>query len=218
MVRCLSRMGVVCGVGLCVVCVVRVLCVVCVVCVLSLSLLLSVLFSSLFFPIRPFSSLLFSSLLLFRFRFRFRFLFLFLFPLSSFLFPLSSSLFPLSSFLSSPLLSSLVATKHCVKSRSTNTASTFEAFECDTAQGRCTAPAPPFPASANALHGMLSRVPPSVKTTSVLSKKCLAGIFFHQKFCYFEKRKSAPRQICNYFPEDGMSGGFCSPAKTSNFN
>ena len=53
------------------------------------------------------------------------------------LFP--SSLFSLLSSLPLPLLSSLLATKHCGKNRSTNTAANFEAFECDLAHGRCTA-------------------------------------------------------------------------------
>ena len=64
---------------------------------------------------------------------------------------LSSLFFPLFSLISSlplSLLSSLLATKHCGKNRSTNTASNFEAFECDMAQGKCTAVGslpPPLP-------------------------------------------------------------------------
>ena len=49
------------------------------------------------------------------------------------------SLFSLLSSLPLPLLSPLLATKHCGKNRSTNTAANFEAFECDLAHGRCTA-------------------------------------------------------------------------------
>ena len=60
-----------------------------------------------------------------------------LLSLSSLFFP--SSLFSLLSSLPLPLLSSLLATKHCGKNRSTNTAANFEAFECDLAHGRCTA-------------------------------------------------------------------------------
>ena len=45
----------------------------------------------------------------------------------------------------SSLLSPLLATKHCGKNRPTNTASNFEAFECDLAHGRRAAvgPLPP---------------------------------------------------------------------------
>ena len=70
----------------------------------------------------------------------------FLLSLSFFSLFLSSLFFPSSLFslLSSlplplPLLSSLLATKHCGKNRSTNTAANFEAFECDLAHGRCKA-------------------------------------------------------------------------------
>ena len=47
------------------------------------------------------------------------------------------------------LLSSLLATKHYRKNRSTNTAANIEALECDLAQGKCTAvgPLPPPPPS-----------------------------------------------------------------------
>ena len=47
-------------------------------------------------------------------------------------------------------LSSLLATKHYGKNRSTNTAANIEAFECDLAQGKCTAVGslPPLPPSS----------------------------------------------------------------------
>ena len=53
--------------------------------------------------------------------------------LSSFSFLLSSLFSPLF------LLCSLLASKHYGKNRSTNTAANIEAFECDLAQGKCTA-------------------------------------------------------------------------------
>ena len=67
---------------------------------------------------------------------------LFSFLLSSLSF--SSSLAPslalaLALVLSLFLPSSLLATKHYGKNRSTNTAANIEAFECDLAQGKCTA-------------------------------------------------------------------------------
>ena len=57
------------------------------------------------------------------------------------------------------LLYSLLATTHHGKNRSTNTAANIEAFECDLAQGKCTAvgslpppllPLPPFSSPSNA--------------------------------------------------------------------
>ena len=67
----------------------------------------------------------------------------------SFLLSLSFSLsFFLLSSLPLFLLSSLLATKHYGKNRSTNTAANIEAFECDLAQGKCTAVGslpPPLP-------------------------------------------------------------------------
>ena len=60
---------------------------------------------------------------------------------------LLSLFFPSSLF---SLLSSLLATKHCGKNRSTNKAANFEAFGCDLAHGRCTAVGslPPSPPSS----------------------------------------------------------------------
>ena len=78
------------------------------------------------------------------------------FSLSLFLsFSLSLSLslflsFSFSLFLSSLSLSPLLSS-HSVKHSSTNTASNFEAFDCDQVHGR-------FTASANELYGMLSRM------------------------------------------------------------
>ena len=66
-------------------------------------------------------------------------------------FSLSSLFFPLFTLLSSLplfLLSSLLATKHYGKNRSTNTAANIEAFECDLAQCKYTAVGslpPPLP-------------------------------------------------------------------------
>ena len=70
---------------------------------------------------------------------------LFFSQFSSFSFLLS--LLSLFSLLSSlplplPLLSSLLATKHCGKNRSTNTAANFEAFACDLAHGSLLLPPP----------------------------------------------------------------------------
>ena len=48
-------------------------------------------------------------------------------------------LFLLALALALSLLSSLLTTKHFFKNRSTNTAANIEAFECDLAQGKCTA-------------------------------------------------------------------------------
>ena len=62
----------------------------------------------------------------------FSLLFLFLFLLLLLLLLLLFFLFFFS-------LSSLLATKHYGKNRSTNTAANIEAFECDLAQGKCTA-------------------------------------------------------------------------------
>ena len=138
--------GVVCGVGgVWVVCVHVVLCVVlvvvvcvcvlcccvgaCVWCVvklgtLSLSLSLSLALS-------PSSSLSLSLSLSFSH--------LSLFFSLLFLFPFSLLLLLLTLVLSLFLLSSLLATKHYGKNRSTNTAANIEAFEFDLAQGKCTA-------------------------------------------------------------------------------
>ena len=99
---------------------------------LSLSCSLSFLFSF------PFASPFFFSLIL---------IFLSSF---SFSFSLAPSLtLALALVLPLPLLSSLLATKHYGKNRSTNTAANIEAFECDLAQGKCTAVGslpPPLPA------------------------------------------------------------------------
>ena len=129
-VGCVCTCGVVCGVGgvCCFVVVVRV----CVVCgeawhTLSLSCSLSFLF---YFPFAfPFFFFLI---------FIFSLLFLFLFLLLLLLLALALALF----------LSPLLATKQYGKNRSTNTVANIEAFECDLAQGKCTAVGslpPPLP-------------------------------------------------------------------------
>ena len=165
-VWCVACVCVVCCGGVCVLCVLCVvLCVVlcyvccvccvlcCVVCVcvvcgeawhtLSLSLLFSLL--PLLFPFLFLSYLSFSP-----------FFFFFFFSCSfsyscscscSCSFSFSSFFFLLSSLLLTLLFSSLHANKHCTKHWSTNTASNFEAFECDVAHGT-------FMATANELHGM----------------------------------------------------------------
>ena len=58
------------------------------------------------------------------------------------------------------LLSSLLATKHFGKNRSTNTAANIEAFECDLAQGKCTAVGslpPPLPSLLPSLPPLLKK-------------------------------------------------------------
>ena len=94
-------------------------------------------------------SLLLSLLpLLFPFRFPFLFL-IFIFSLLFFFFSCSFSYScSCSCSFSFSSLSSLLATKHCGKNRSTNTVANIEAFECDLAQGKCTAVGslpPPLP-------------------------------------------------------------------------
>ena len=91
-----------------------------------------------------------SFLFSFPFAFPFFFSLIFLFLSSfSFSFSLAPSLtLALALVLSLFLLSSLLATKHYGKNRSTNTAANIEAFECDLAQGKCTAVGslpPPLP-------------------------------------------------------------------------
>ena len=118
-----------------VVCVHVVLCVWCVVKLGTLSLSLSCSLSFFFsFP--------------FAFPFFFSLIFL-CFSSFSFAFSLAPSLtLALALVLSLFLLYSLLATKHYGKNRSTNTAANIEAFECDLAQGKCTAVGslpPPLP-------------------------------------------------------------------------
>ena len=82
-------------------------------------------------------SFLFSFPFAFPFFFSINFLFLSSF---SFSFSLAPSLtLALALVLSLFLLYSVLATKHYGKNRSTNTAANFVAFECDVAQGKCTA-------------------------------------------------------------------------------
>ena len=102
---------------------------------------------------------------LFSFPFNFPFFFplIFLFLSSfSFAFSLAPSLtLALALVLSLFLLYYLLATKHYGKNRSTNTAANIEAFECDLAQGKCTAVGslpPPLPS----LPPPSSLLPPSL--------------------------------------------------------
>ena len=187
--------GVWCGV--CVVCVVVVCCVVvlwwcvCVVCgeawhTLSLSLLFSLL--PLLFPFLFLSSIFFSLLFLFL---CLLLLFLLLLLLLFFLF----LFFLLSSLLLTLLFSSLHANKHCTKHWSTNTASNFEAFECDVAHGT-------FIATANELHRMFpplllppllsSLLPPSHTQKKegdfLLQVKFWRGIYFYYSFKSIKKK------------------------------
>ena len=89
--------------------------------------------------------------------------FLFFFFSCSFSYSCSCSCsFSFSSFFFLPfysLFSSLHGNKHCTKHWSTNTASNFEAFECDVAHGTS------FIATANELHGMF---PPLLLPSSSL--------------------------------------------------
>ena len=93
--------------------------------------------------------------------------------LNSILFLSHSLSFLLLSSLPLFLLSSLLATKHCGKNRSTNTAANFEAFECDLAHGRCTA--------VGSLLPPLPSLLPSLPLLLLLKKKrrklSITGIF-----------------------------------------
>ena len=125
-------------------------------------------------------------------------LFFFLFFLSIFFFLflalslfLSSLLFPLFSLLASLplfLLSFLLASKHYGKNRSTNTAANIEAFECDLAQGKCTAVGslpPPLPS-------LLPSPPPLLKKkeeTFYYRNISGEGIILHYSFILIEKNR-----------------------------
>ena len=102
-------------------------------------------------------------------------LFLSLLPL---LFPL---LFPFPFlFLFFFSLSSLLATKHYGKNRSTNTADNIEAFECDLAQGKCTAVGslpPPLPSPPP-----FSPSPPQKRGNFLLQEYFRRGIYFLLQF------------------------------------
>ena len=109
--------------------------------------------------------------------------------LSSFL----SSLFSLLSSLPLFLLSSLLATKHYGKNRSTNTAANIEAFECDLAQGKCRA------------FGSLPPPLPSLLPSPSLLLKKKRKLFFLQEYIrrgnyfvlqfYLNSEKSLPGEI-----------------------
>ena len=96
----------------------------------------------------------------------------------------SLSLFSLLSSLPLFLLSSLLATKHDGKNRSNNTAANIEAFECDLAQGKCTAVGslpPPLPAS-----------PPLLKKKGdfLLQEYFRRGIYFYYSSKLISKNRS----------------------------
>ena len=109
-------------------------------------------------------------------------------PSSSYLsFSLAPSLalaLSLSLALALPLLSSLLTTKHFFKNRSTNTAANIEAFECDLAQGKCTA------------VGSLS--PPSSLPLSFQRTKKKEGTFYYrnisgEEFIFYYSFKLIPK-------------------------
>ena len=171
-------------------------------------------------------SLSLSCSLSFFFSFPFAFSIIYLF-LSSFSFSFSFSLAPsltlaLALVLSLPLfiLSSLLATNHYGKNRSTNTAANIEAFECDLAQGKCTVGSlpPPLPSLLPSPPLLLKK-----KGNFLLQEYFRRGNYFVLQFYTnsekstpgeitvitvlnkFQNNKSAPRQICNSFCKDGMS-------------
>ena len=80
------------------------------------------------------------------------------------------SSFPLLSSLSS-LLSFLLATKHCGKNRSTNTAANFEAFDCDLADGTAVGSLPP------PLPSLLPSLPLLLKKKKTKRVLFITGIF-----------------------------------------
>ena len=149
-----------------------------------------------------------------------QFFFLFL-ALSLFL---SSLFFPLFSLLSSLplcLLSSLLATKHYGKNRSTNTAANIEAFECDLAQGKCTAVGslpPPLPSLVPSPPHLLKKRGGNF----LLQEYFRRGNYFYYSFKLiqknrrrvklqtlqflfeFENNRTATRQNCNNFGQDGI--------------
>ena len=172
---------------------------------LSLSLLLSLL--PLLFPFRfPF---LFLSYLSFSLFFFFCF---FLAPSLTLALALVLSLF---------LLYSLLATKHYGKNRSTNTAANIEAFECDLAQGKCTAvgslppplpsllppPSLPHPEKRKETFYYRNISGDDYFFTTVLNKfqKIAAGEnYSHYSFILIPKQKGCN---CNHFVKDGISVG-----------
>ena len=193
-----------CACGVCGVWVVVLWWCVCVVCgeawhVLSLSLALS-----------PSSSLSLSLSLFFLSPFSFSF---------SFSFSLAASLtLALALVLSLFLLSSLLATKHCGKNRSSNTAANIEAFECDLAQGKCTAVGSLHPPLPSLLPSSPS--PPQKKKEETFHYRSISGEEFifitvlnkfqkiaagenysHYSFILIQKQKGCN---CNDFVEDGI--------------
>ena len=114
---------------------------------------------------------------LFSFPFAFPFFFSLIFIILSFFFSFSlapSLTLALALVLSLFLLS--LATKHYGKNRSTNTAANIEAFECDLAQGKCTAVGslpPPLPS-------LLPSPPPLLKKRKLF----ITGIFPARELFY----------------------------------
>ena len=119
--------------------------------------------------------------------FPFRFPFLFLSDLY-FSFSLAPSLtLALALVLSLFLLSSLLATKHYGKNRSTNTAANIEAFECDLAQGKCTAVGSLLPT----LHSLLPSPPLLLKKQETFYYKNISGegISLYYSFILIQKNQ-----------------------------
>ena len=144
--------------GMCVWCVVKLG-------TLSLSCTLSFLFSF------PFAFPLFFSLI-----------FIFL---SSFSFSFSLAL---ALVLSLFLLSSLLATEHYGKNRSTNTVANIEAFECDLAQGKCTAVGslpPPLPSLLPSHPLLFSKKEDTFHYRNISGE----GIILHYSFISIQKNR-----------------------------
>ena len=161
-----------------------------------------------------------SFLFSFPFAFPFFFSLTFIF-LSSFYFSFSlapSLTLALALVLSLFHLSSLLATKHYGKNRSTNTAANIEAFECDLAQGKCTAVGSLPPPLPSLLLPLLLKEQETFYYRNISGE----GIILYYRFILiqknqrrvklqslqffneFENNKSAPRQFCNYFCKDGI--------------
>ena len=124
------------------------------------------------------------SLLPLLFPFRFPFLFL---SYLSFSFSLASLTLALALVLSLFLLYSLLATKHYGKNRSTNTAANIEAFECDLAQGKCTA-----------VGSLPPPLPSLLPSPPLLAHKKKEGTFFYrnisgEEFIFYYSFKLIPK-------------------------
>ena len=119
---------------------------------------------------------------------------------SSFSFLLSLSFFSLLSSLFSSLFSSsfslsfLLATKHYGKNRSTNTAANIKAFECDLAQGKCTA--------VGSLPPPFSPSPPQKKKEETFYYRNISGegIILHYSYILIQKnRRRVKLQSLNFY-------------------